>query len=171
MHMLLHQTPLLFSPFLWPEWTSAHQCINPDGWCTDGFHFFIPGLTLNSPLPHPRPSVTYQTAHISMSSTDAIPIYHVIISPHPSTFLPTSHWSRYLPNPTYLSSCLSSWPHNYNEDIARNTELFTQAILKVMISFLVNTHMTILHKSKKSRMYAIFSSEYFVNSLDWNIVF
>jgi hypothetical protein len=102
MHMLLHQTPLLFSPFLWPEWTSAHQCINPDGWCTDGFHFFIPGLTLNSHLPHPRPSVTYQTAHISMSSTDAIPIYHVIISPHPSTFLPTSHWSRYLPNPTYL---------------------------------------------------------------------
>jgi hypothetical protein len=29
-------------------------------------------------------------------------IYHVIISLHLSTFLPTSHWSRYLPNLTYL---------------------------------------------------------------------
>ncbi len=30
---------------MWPEWTSTHQYSNPDGWCTDGFHFFIPTLT------------------------------------------------------------------------------------------------------------------------------
>ncbi len=30
---------------MWPEWTSTYQYTNPDGWCTDGFHFFIPMLT------------------------------------------------------------------------------------------------------------------------------
>jgi len=37
-----------------------------------------------------------------MSSTKGIPIDHVIISPHPFTFVLTKNWSRYLPNLTYM---------------------------------------------------------------------
>ncbi len=43
--------------------------------------------------------------------------------------------------------------------------------LKSWFIFWSTPHMTILQKSKKSRMCAIFSSEYFIYSLDWNIVF
>ncbi len=50
---IMHMTPKTrpewrarFSTWtMWPEWTSTYQYTNPDGWCTDGFHFFIPMLT------------------------------------------------------------------------------------------------------------------------------
>jgi hypothetical protein len=48
-----------------------------------------------------------------------------------------------------------------NEGIARNLEFSN----KVMINFLVNIGMKILHKPKKPRVYAIFSCEYFIYAL------
>jgi len=78
MHMLLTSNPFcFFHPFYGQSEPAPHQCINTDGWCTDGIRFFIPVLTklvstgwlsfpyatliplffgwgLNSPLPHPH---------------------------------------------------------------------------------------------------------------------
>jgi len=56
-------------------------------------------------------------------------------------------------------------------DITRNLKLFTKAIFKVMILFFLNTCMRILYKPYKIGVYAIFSSGYFIYSLDWNITF
>jgi hypothetical protein len=78
-----------------------------------------------------------------MTSTKDIKIYQVVISPQPSTFLPTNHSNRYLSNPTYLvtPTSLVVFPtdptttkkfdkRNKMRGSARNLELFTQAIFK-----------------------------------------
>jgi len=83
-----------------------------------------------------------------MASTKDISIYQVIIFLQPSTFLPTNHWSKYLSNPTYLVTPTSlvvflidltttqkNDKKKQNEGNARNLDLFTQAIFKVMICF------------------------------------
>ncbi len=72
-----------------------------------------------------------------MSSTKGIPIYRVIIFPHPFTFVPTRNWSRYLPNLTYMvaPTFLVVFPTNLattenndekkqNVTIARNLKLY-----------------------------------------------
>lgn len=66
---------------------------------------------------------------------------------------------------------LEKWQKKQNEGIARNLELYTQAIFKVMINFFVNIGMKILHKPKKPKVYAILSCGYFIYALAWTIGF
>lgn len=144
--------------------------------------FFLPPLSLT--FLHTHPSYILPT-HIPMSSIEGIPIYQVIIYPRPFDFLPTNHWSRYLPKfPTYLVAATS--PVVFLTDLAtienhnkKNKMRILQGIWNCLLKqylnsrliFFVNTHMNILHKLKKFKVYAIPSNGYFIYSLDWNIVF
>jgi hypothetical protein len=90
-----------------------------------------------------------------------------------------------LPNHTYLVAPISlvvfpielattekiKLQKKQNEGIARNLELITQAIFKVMINFFVNIGMKILYKPKKPRVYAFFFFGYFIYALARTIGF
>jgi len=108
------------------------------------FLFFVFFLCphLVSPTYMPTHLFTYLPTHIPMSSTKGIPIYQVIIFPHPSTFLPTSQWSRYLPNPICLvaPTSLVVFPTNL-ATIENNDERNKMRVLQGIWNYLLKQYL------------------------------